>query len=79
MKVKFFAHLQNAAGCEELALFVPGGITGDDLWRLLEEKIPGFSRYKNSTRLARNFVYAEPDAVFHAGDEVALIPPVSGG
>ena len=79
MKVKFFAQLQSAAGCEELSLYVPGGITGDDLWRLLDEKVPGFSRYKSSTRLALNFVYAEPDAVFHAGDEIALIPPVSGG
>jgi len=76
MKVKFFAHLQSAAGCEELALSASGGVTGDELWRLLEEKIPGFGRY---TRIARNFVYAEPDAVFHAGDEIALIPPVSGG
>ena len=80
MKVKFFAHLQNVAGCEELAISPQREISADELWQILEEKIPGISRYKTSTRLARNCTYAaNADATFHPEDEIALIPPVSGG
>ena len=79
MKVRFFAHLRTEAGCAELALPARGDVTGDEFWLMLEEKIPGIMRHKNSTRLARNFVYTGQDDIFHADDEIALIPPVSGG
>lgn len=79
MNVRFFAHLQNVTGCPELFLQTRDEITAGELWKVLEEKFPGIMRYKDSTRLARNFVYAAADEKFHADDEVALIPPVSGG
>lgn len=79
MNVRFFAHLQNVTGCPELALQTRDEITAEELWEMLEKKFPGILRYKNSTRLARNFVYATRDENFRADDEVALIPPVSGG
>lgn len=79
MKVMFFAHLQTEAGCAELALPAAGAINADELWRLLDEKIPGIARHRKSTRLARNFVYTIPGETFESDDEIALIPPVSGG
>lgn len=80
MKVKFFAHLQIVAGCEELAISSQRELTTDELWQILEKKIPGIIRYKASTRLAQNFTYAaDANATFHPEDEIALIPPVSGG
>ena len=79
MKIRFFAHLQTEAGCAELSLPAGNGITGDELWLMLDEKIPGIIRHKKLTRLARNHVYAIPGEIFRSGDEVALIPPVSGG
>ena len=79
MKVKFFAHLQTFTGCDEIDMPVSQKITPDELWAELEKKYPGILHYKTPTRLARNFVYADVDSIFHEGDEIALIPPVSGG
>ena len=40
---------------------------------------PGLERFRGSVRLAKNSEYVGPDARFTDADEVALIPPVSGG
>jgi tetratricopeptide (TPR) repeat protein len=45
----------------------------------INEKHPGLARFRGSVRLARNSEYVGPDARFGPDDEVALIPPVSGG
>jgi molybdopterin converting factor small subunit len=49
------------------------------LWELLLARWPGLAAYRAQTRLARNGVYAGANEVFADSDEVALIPPVSGG
>jgi len=79
MKVKFFAHLQAFTGCEGIDIPASQKMTPDELWGVLETKFPGIIHYKHPTRLARNFAYADADSVFQDGDEIALIPPVSGG
>ncbi len=79
MRVKFFAHLQDLTQCGETEIPAPQGITPDALWSALEQKFPGIIRHKNNTRLARNFAYTEAGSVFKESDEIALIPPVSGG
>ena len=79
MKVKFFAHLQTFTRCEETDIAAPRELSQDEIWAELEKKFPGISSYKSPTRLARNFTYAAPDSIFREGDEVALLPPVSGG
>ena len=82
MKVKFFAHLKTLTGCDEADLPLPPArpaINACELWALLEERFPGIAAHQSSTRLACNFAYAEPDTLFGEEDEVALIPPVSGG
>ena len=79
MKVKFFAHLQDLTQCAETEVPAHQGITQDALWSALDEKFPGIIRHKNHTRLARNFAYADATSIFQEADEIALIPPVSGG
>ena len=79
MKVKFFAHLQDLTQCMETEIPAPHGITQEALWSALEERYPGIIHHKNHTRLARNFAYTAGDSIFKEGDEIALIPPVSGG
>lgn len=56
-----------------------GDVDADGLWRKLTEAHPGLSPYRGSVRLARNSEYVGSDALFTDADEVALIPPVSGG
>jgi molybdopterin converting factor small subunit len=79
MRVFFFAQLKDVTGCEaaELPLQVPAN--GDQLWARLLEKYPGLAAHRPHVRLTRNWEYAGPETRFANTDEVALIPPVSGG
>jgi len=78
MRILFFAHLRDVTGCRELALPV-GELDTAALWHQLVELHPGLERFRGSVRLAKNSEYVGPDARFTDADEVALIPPVSGG
>ena len=78
MRVLFFAHLKDITCCAEMTL--PCNDTNTNgLWHELIAAHPGLEKFRNSVRLARNSEYVSPDARFTAADEVALIPPVSGG
>jgi len=78
MRVLFFAHLKDITRCAEMSL-AADGLDVDGLWRELVAAHPGLAPFRGSVRLARNSEYVGADARFAAGDEVALIPPVSGG
>lgn len=79
MRVLFFAHLKDVTGCGDAELKLAQPADTDDLWRQLANRFPELARFRRSVRLARNCEYAGPDACFTDTDEVALIPPVSGG
>jgi len=79
VKILFFAQVRQAAGCSEYELPATAPITADEIWTALETSFPGLKPLRRSTRLARNCAYAEPGETFQPSDEVALIPPVSGG
>ena len=74
VRVRLFAGLRERAGADELELELPeGALVGDALERMraLTEGVP--------VVMAVNREYADPESPLHGGDEVALIPPVSGG
>lgn len=79
MRILFFAHLQALFGSPEIDLPVDTPVSTDRLWALLTERCPDLARHRATTRLARNQSFVGEETVFHPGDEVALIPPVSGG
>lgn len=79
MRVLFFAHLQDATGCAVTELASPTPLNREQLWAMLLEKFPGLQAQRGNIRLARNWEYADAETRFDNGDEVALIPPVSGG
>ncbi len=79
MKILFFAQLQSVTGTAECDLPVRGPLRAGELWDLLEAAFPGLSRWQPGTRIACNMAYAGESAEFHDSDEIALIPPVSGG
>ena len=79
MRVLFFAQLKDVTGCESLELRPPAPPNAKQLWKILIEKFPTLANHQKNVRLARNWEYAAPDAQFTNADEVALIPPVSGG
>jgi MoaE-MoaD fusion protein len=74
VRVKLFAALRERAGAGERALELPDGARTGDVWPALElgDEPPGLL-------YAVNRVYADADRKLGEGDEVALIPPVSGG
>jgi molybdopterin synthase catalytic subunit len=75
--VRLFASYREAAGTNRLDTSIPSGATVARLLELLDEQVPGLSRTRGL--VAVNQAYSQPDTVLHDGDEVALIPPVSGG
>jgi molybdopterin converting factor subunit 1 len=78
MRVLFFAQLKDVTGCAEM--YLPCTDTdAHGLWRQLIAAHPGLERYRSSVRLAKNSEYAGAGERFGDADEVALIPPVSGG
>jgi molybdopterin converting factor subunit 1 len=79
MRILFFAQLKDATGCALAELAAPTPISSEELWAALLAKFPALERHRRSVRLARNSEYVGPDAEYADGDEVALIPPVSGG
>jgi molybdopterin synthase catalytic subunit len=79
MRVLFFAQLKDATGCEVLELPLPSPVNAQQLSKILLEKFPALASHQKSFRLARNWEYADPETQFTDDDEVALIPPVSGG
>jgi len=79
MRVLFFAQLKDATGCDSAEIASASPLSMEQLWAELLKKFPKLAAYRSSVRLAKNCEYAVPDAVFAADDEVAMIPPVSGG
>jgi molybdopterin synthase sulfur carrier subunit len=79
VKVKLFATYQEAYQVEELNLnFAPGTPVKAVLDYLLREK-PELEKWRAVTRFGINLEFVEPDTPMEDGDEVVLIPPVSGG
>jgi molybdopterin converting factor subunit 1 len=78
MRLLLFAHLKDAAGSSELNLPCDD-VDAGGLWRMLVEARPALAPFRASVRLAKNSEYAARDTRFYDKDEVALIPPVSGG
>lgn len=79
VKVQYFARCRELAGLAEDAVALEAGATTEHLALALVERHPGLARILPSVRMAVNQEFAHPGASLADGDEVALIPPVSGG
>jgi len=79
MQILFFAQLKDATGYTAIELPATAPLRGDQLWSVLLERFPALAVHRTSVRLACNQEYAGPKTLYCPGDEVALIPPVSGG
>ena len=79
MTVKLFARLRDIAGVAELTREVAPGATVGAVWNGLAADFPELVRYERSISSAVNADYSRMDAQVREGDEVAFLPPVSGG
>lgn len=79
VRIRLFARLREIAGAEELEREVPVGSTLSGVWQALAVEFPAIAPYRKSVSGAVNADYARLDAAVTDGDEVAFLPPVSGG
>ncbi|MBD2041472.1 MoaD/ThiS family protein [Microcoleus sp. FACHB-672] len=77
--VKLFAAYQEAYGVTDLVLDFPSGTPVSALLDRVISEQPQLQQWRNITRFGVNLQFVEPDTILQSGDEVALIPPVSGG
>ncbi len=79
IRVRAFAGLREALGLAETEVTVPSGASVQDVLAALMTRYPQAGLAARRFGVAINRAYATPTTVLHEGDEVALIPPVSGG
>jgi molybdopterin converting factor subunit 1 len=77
VRVRLFAAYREAAGVRELEIPLEPDSTLADLTELLAARIPSLRMTRGL--VAVNHTYVGSDVQLHEGDEVAFIPPVSGG
>jgi molybdopterin converting factor subunit 1 len=78
-RVKLFAAMRDLAGDESAEVELPDGATVGDLRRELGKLLPLARTLLIRSGIAVNQDIAENDRPLTAADEVAVIPPVSGG
>jgi len=77
--IRLFARLREIAGSGELVREVPAQATVQAAWRALVAEFPAMASHEPSISSAVNAEFARMSAVLKDGDEVAFLPPVSGG
>ena len=77
--IRLFARLRDLAGSGELVRDVPQPATVQTVWRALVTEMPLFGEYERTMSVAVNADYSRMTASVSEGDEVAFLPPVSGG
>ncbi len=77
--VRLFARLREIAGSDELTRAVGSPATVADVWAGLAGDWPDLAPYAPSLSCAVNAQYARMTTAVADGDEVAFLPPVSGG
>jgi MoaE-MoaD fusion protein len=79
VRIRLFAMHRELAGTRWLELALRSGATVADAWAALVERVPALAPSRPTVRFAINGDYADPDTGVDEGDEIAVIPPVSGG
>jgi molybdopterin converting factor subunit 1 len=77
--VRLFARLRDLAGSGELVRDVEAPATVQSVWRGLVTEMPALGDYERTMSVAVNADYSRMSAPVSEGDEVAFLPPVSGG
>lgn len=77
--VKLFAVVRDQAGADELALDLPASAAVSAALAELVARLPEARDQIGRAAVAVNRAYASPAAILKDGDELAIIPPVSGG
>jgi molybdopterin converting factor subunit 1 len=77
--VRLFALMREKAGAETIHLQLPESVSAAQALVALQDQYPILAPYLPRVRLALQMNFIDADTILHEGDELALIPPVSGG
>lgn len=77
--VKLFAVYREVYGTEEITMTLPAGSTVGSVLAATIVSYPQLAAWKDLTKFGVNLNFADADTILADGDEVVLIPPVSGG
>ena len=79
VRVVYFGILRDMSGHEHESIELADNAHLAELYSDLQNRIPDLKNFGTSIALSINYEYSSLDAPLHDGDEVALLPPVSGG
>jgi molybdopterin converting factor subunit 1 len=79
VKVLFFGVLKDLVGKAEESLDLPAGTTLETLFSRYSQRYETLNTKRPSILFARNQEFAKPETILNDNDEVAFLPPVSGG
>jgi len=79
IRLKMFAILRERSGVSETELELEEGATVADAVRAVGKRFSPISDLLQRTAAAVNMEYAKASDRLYEGDELALVPPVSGG
>ena len=77
--VKLFAAFGEAFGVSEITLELPPDTPVSQVLESSIAQYPQLEQWRDRTRFGLNMEFVSPDTILQDGDEVVLIPPVSGG
>ena len=77
--VRLFARLREAAGTSDIPLQLASGSTVNDVWQALVNRHPDLEPFRRSVTCAVNADFSTWTTIVQEGDEIAFLPPVSGG
>jgi molybdopterin converting factor subunit 1 len=79
VRIRFFAGLRDVVGASELERTVSAGATVDSVWLRIVEEYPAAAALRPALAVAVNAEFGRFSTPVCEGDEVAFLPPVSGG
>ncbi len=79
MKVLFFGILKDLVGCAEESIEIASNSTLSSLFDLYAKRFATLEASRSSILFAKNREFSKPETVLNDQDEVAFLPPVSGG
>jgi len=79
VRILFFGQLRELVGVAEESGELPAGATLAQVFERYAERFPKLAGFRNSMVVSRNQEFAAWDTPVSAGDEIAFLPPVSGG
>ena len=79
IRVYFFAHSRDLAGCAGTVESLPPGSRVKELLEQLFLRFPNLAELRNSVRVAVGLDYRDGGHLLRDGDEVSILPPMQGG